>query len=79
MLRAKVARGLLSTIPRIRSEPGGFSRILAAKLQAVPVRMAIFATVAGALLPMRIYMCQVVGNEPLAGCLTSLVISWVNS
>jgi hypothetical protein len=36
--------------------------------------LQIIATVAGALLPMRIYMCQVVGNEPLAGCLTSLVI-----
>jgi hypothetical protein len=36
--------------------------------------LQIVATVAGALLPMRIYMCQVIGNEPLAGCLTSLVI-----
>jgi len=34
----------------------------------------IVATVAGTLLPMRIYMCQVIGNEPLAGLLTSLVI-----
>jgi hypothetical protein len=36
--------------------------------------LQIIATVAGTLLPMRIYMCQVVGNEPLAGCLTSLVV-----
>jgi hypothetical protein len=36
--------------------------------------LQIVATVTGSLLPMRIYMCQVIGNEPLAGCLTSLVI-----
>ena len=36
--------------------------------------LQIVATVAGTLLPVRIYMCQVIGNEPLAGCLTSLVI-----
>jgi len=36
--------------------------------------LQIVSTVAGALLPMRIYMCQTIGNEPLAGCLTSLVI-----
>jgi len=32
------------------------------------------AIITGSLLPMHIYICQVVGNEPLAGCLISLVI-----
>lgn len=36
--------------------------------------MQIIAIVTGSLLPMHTYMCQVVGNEPLAGCFISLLI-----
>jgi Dolichyl-phosphate-mannose-protein mannosyltransferase len=36
--------------------------------------LQIIAIVTGSLLPMHTYMCQVVGNEPLAGCFISLVV-----
>jgi hypothetical protein len=36
--------------------------------------LQIIATITGGLLPMHILICQVIGNEPFAGCLTSLVI-----
>ncbi len=36
--------------------------------------LQIVAIVTGSLLPMHTYMCQVVGNEPLAGCFMSLVV-----
>ncbi len=41
--------------------------------------LQIIATVVGSLIPMHIYICQVVGNEPLAGCLTSWLILLVLS
>ena len=36
--------------------------------------LQIIAIVTGSLLPMHTYICQVVGNEPLAGCLISLMV-----
>jgi hypothetical protein len=36
--------------------------------------LQIIAIVTGSLLPMHTYMCQIVGNEPLTGCLISLVV-----
>ncbi|MEJ2688820.1 MAG: glycosyltransferase family 39 protein [Deltaproteobacteria bacterium] len=37
-------------------------------------RLRAIAVIAGAMIPMHTYICQVVGNEPLAGLLTSLTI-----
>lgn len=36
--------------------------------------LQIIALVTGSLLPMHTYICHVVGNEPLAGCLISLMV-----
>jgi len=36
--------------------------------------LQIIATVVGGLMPMQIYISQVIGNEPLAGCLTAVLV-----
>jgi hypothetical protein len=38
--------------------------------------LQVIGTVVGGLLPMNIYISQVVGNEPLSGCLTALLICY---
>jgi hypothetical protein len=38
--------------------------------------LQIIATTVGGLLPMQIYIAQVFGNEPLAGCLTAWLLLW---
>jgi len=41
--------------------------------------LQIIAIVTGSLLPMHTYMCQFVGNEPLAGCFISLIVLYCMS
>ena len=38
--------------------------------------MQIVCTALGGLLPMNLYISQYIGNEPLAGCLSALVVLW---